>query len=509
MDGQEIELKLAIPPACMVRLKRHPAVTEHRQARPVSTRLRSIYYDTPDRRLARAGITVRLRLAGRKRLQTVKTAGTRASGLFSRREWEAAVTAEQPDTAMLRATGLPPLQDEAVLAALVPLFTTTVSRTAYQLRGEGWQVELALDQGEITAGDHREIICEAELELREGAPPHLFALARRIVETIPARLLAQSKSDRGHDLAAGITPGPVKAPPVALHGGMTAGEAFAAIARNCLHHLLANERALVERDDPEAIHQMRVALRRLRSAFGIFRPLIQGPDLDRLKGEIKWLLGLLGPARDAEVFLAEIVDPVVLGHPGHGGLQALQARWRDQRAQEQARARTAVAERRFTTLLLDLGAWIENAAWVENPLLAADSPLPAFAAATLDKLSRKMRKAGGKDLRALAPHHRHRVRIMGKRLRYAGEFFTPLYRKSDAKKYLAILAELQDLLGEANDMAVAGPRLASLHHHDDLAWAAGMVTGWHEARSPDLLLRAQKAWKRLLGEKKFWRDRDA
>lgn len=505
MDGKEVELKLAIPPDCVARLRRHPAVSGHRQSRPTTTRLRSIYYDTADRALAQAGITVRLRIAGRRRLQTVKTAGTRISGLFSRREWEAAVASEHLDTDMLRATGLPPLQDEAVLAALVPQFATKVSRTIYLLQGEGWLVELALDQGEITADALHETISEVELELREGTRAHLYALAQRIVADLPLRLLAQSKSDRGHDLATGGMPAPAKAPPVALTAAMTVGEAFAAIAGNCLHHLLANERSLIECDDPEAIHQMRVALRRLRSAFGIFRPLIQGPDLNRLKGEIKWLLGLLGPARDAEVFLAEIVDPVVERHPGHAGLLALQSLWREKRAQEQTRAREGVAERRFTALLLDLGAWIEGAAWNGSADLPADSPLPAFAATTLDKLSRKMRKAGGRDLRDLAPHHLHRVRIMGKRLRYAGEFFTPLYRKSGAKPYLGIVAELQDLLGEINDMAVAGPRLASLHHRGDHAWAAGMIAGWHETRGPDLLQRAQKTWKRLLKDKPFWR----
>lgn len=499
MDGKEVELKLAVSPEALVRLKRHPAVKEHQRGRAASSRLRSVYYDTPERTLSAAGITVRLRTAGRQYLQTVKTAGSRASGLFARHEWEAPVQTEQLDHALLRATGLEPLQDQAVLDALTPLFATSVNRTLYALHGEGWEVELGFDVGEIAAGDATEAICEVELELRQGNPAHLFALARRMADDVPMRLMAHSKSDRGHELAVAATPKAVKARPVSLHAEMSTAEAFQTIARNCLHHLLANERNLVDHDDPEAVHQMRVALRRLRSALGIFREQVESPRLDEIKAGMKWLLGALGPARDAEVFLAEIVDPVVERHAGQTALLALQEHWRQHRIHAQAVAREAVRDRRFTLLLLDMGAWIEEG------IQELPTPLPAFADVTLSKLLRKMRKAGGKDLRQLDPHHLHQVRIKGKRLRYGCEFFAPLYRKAETKDFLAILSELQDVLGEINDIAVAGERLAGQQQRAEQAWAAGTVAGWHEARRPVLFKPAQKAWKALRKHKAFWR----
>lgn len=508
MDNKEIELKLALSSKGLERLKTHPAVKANQSGKPKTQRLCSVYYDTPDQLLAQAGITARLRTLAADHIQTVKTAGTRASGLFSRQEWENAVAGNALDHAALRATGLPLLQDEGVLAALSPIFTTDVKRRLFRLGGDGWDVELALDQGEILAGEARETICEAELELREGPPSRLFALARELTDAIPARLLVSSKSERGYDLSAGRMAAPVKSDPVMLTAEMGVSEAFRAIARNCLHHLLANEPSLIDRNDAEAVHQMRVALRRLRSALKLFSPLVRGPQLAQIKAEIKWLLTLLGPARDTEVFLAEIIAPVASRNPGNSGFAALQDHWRDRRDRDFASAQAAVRDRRFTGLLLDLGAWVEAGDWCNDPDLSqalATEPLAPFAGKLLDKQERRMRKAGGKSLAKLTPAHLHEVRIEGKQLRYAGEFFAPLYGKKDTKAFLSILADLQNLLGEINDIAVAAPRLSGCHHLDGQAWAAGVVAGWHEARRPKLLAEAGKAWSDLRKQKRFWK----
>lgn len=289
---------------------------------------------------------------------------------------------------------------------------------------------------------------------------------------------------------------------------MTVADAFRAIARNCLHHLLANEASLIETGDAEAVHQMRVALRRLRSALKVFRRMVEGPQLDAMQAEIKWLLDRLGPARDADVFLAEIIGPLLERHPDAMGIQALAERWRTIRDDDLAAARAAVGDCRFTALLLDLGAWVESGDWTEDADRAPlrDGELARFAARVLDKRARKLRKAGGKRLEKLSAHALHRVRIQAKQVRYAGEFFAPLYGKSETKPYLSTLAHAQDLLGEINDIAVAGPRLAASYHLGGEAWAAGMIAGWHEARRPHLLAEADKVWKDVRGLPRFWRS---
>ncbi len=511
MDGDEIELKLALPPDALNRLRRLPVLRRHRQGRPTLKTLDAVYYDTPDLALAGAGITVRVRHDGKgKTRQTVKTAGSRTSGLFSRREWEAEIAGPRPDIERLRATGLDILTDGSVCERLEPVFATHVRRSLHLLRGEDWRLELAIDVGKVRAGERSEPVCEVELELLEGSPATLFALAREIAARVPVRLLAQSKSDRGHALAQGRACGAVKATPLVLGDAPTLADAFRAIARNCLHHLLSNQLALVDQGDGEAVHQMRVALRRLRSALKIFRPLVAGPQLAPLREEIGWLLGQLGPARDAEVFLTEIIAPVADSHADHDGLNTLRAYWQAECRTDLAAAREAAGTPRFTRLLLDLGAWVEAGDWCTDPALPGfalgGEPLAPFARRVLKRLARRLAKQGGKRLSRLAPAELHRTRILGKQMRYAGEFFAPLYRKSAVKDTLALLGRLQDALGELNDIAVAAPRLAACHHLGETAWAAGMVAGWHEARRPRLIARADELWADLRRRKKFWKD---
>lgn len=497
MDGNEIELKLAVAPQALARLKRLPVLREHRSGRARIKTLRSVYYDTPDHDLAAAGITVRLRHGERGIVQTVKTAGSRASGLFARKEWECGVAGDGLDLGPLRATGLEPLRDDAILGALVPIFATHIRRSVHDLagkdrRGEDWRVEVAIDVGEVRVGPQSQPICEVELELKAGAPHHLFILAHRMAEAVPVHLLTLSKSDRGYDLAAGRAATAVKSRPVSLDRNHSVAEAFRAIARNCLHHLLANQQALLESGNGEAVHQMRVALRRLRSAFKIFRPLVAGPQLAPLREGMRWLLAQLGPARDAEVFLSEIIAPVVRHHPDQAGLTALHDYWQKQCADDLAAARAAVADSRFALLLLDLGAWVEAGDWSQAEL--GRQPLAPFARHVLKRLARKLRTAGGKKLSQLSPPALHQVRIRGKQLRYAAEFFAPLYGKAVTREMLPALGRLQDCLGEINDIAVAVPRLAACHHLGDAAWAAGLVAGWHEARQPELMEAAQALW---------------
>ncbi|MGE5545339.1 MAG: CHAD domain-containing protein [Solirubrobacterales bacterium] len=506
MSGNEVELKLGLQPEDMERLRRQRAWRAHLQQRPTVARLRSVYFDTAEFDLARAGITLRVRTIGRRHLQTVKHAGSRVAGLFTRREWETGIPSPAPDRLLMRSTGLPPLQNDDILGRLAPVFTTLVHRTVYRLADDDWRVEMAFDRGEVEAGDQSEPICELELELTEGTPATLFSLARDIVAIVPARLLTLSKSDRGYELARGTAPLPVKSTPVDLKPEADIEYAFRAIARNCLHHLLANERSLLATGDGEAVHQMRVALRRLRSAMKIFRSAVGGPELDHIKTGIAWLLGILGPARDAEVFVAEIIDPVVDAHADNPALAALRRHWLHTRRTDLEAATAAVADRRFTDLLLTLGAWVEAGDWRSTGDRAVlGAPLLPFATAQLAKRDRKLRSAAGRGIEELPAAELHQLRILGKQLRYAAEFFAPLFAGKDMRTFVATVSALQDALGQLNDIAVAGPRLANGMHDGDIGWAAGMVLGWHAARRPALLDEAGRAWHRYRKVERPWR----
>lgn len=504
-EGREIELKLGMDPAALERLKRHPLVKDSKCGRPTLLTLTSVYYDTPGLDLSRAGITVRVRSSNHRHVQTVKTAGDRASGLFSRREWEEPVADAAPHPALLTATGLPQLADDGIVSALRPLFATEVRRTRYLLRGDEWEVELALDRGEIRAGAATEPLCEAELELRRGTASDLFRIAGAFTAAVPARLLALSKSDRGHRLAAGARPLPCRAGAVPVTAEMDVAEGFQAIARGCLHQLLMNEEPLVAARDPEAVHQMRVALRRLRSAIRMFRSVVAGAELSALRDDMRWLLDQLGPARDGEVFLGDILEPALRAMPGRPGLDTLVDDCRARRDGQMDMAVAAVTDGRFTHLLLALGAWVEGGDWLararEQPL---PERLPSHAGSVLRKWDKRMRKAGRGRLAAMEPEALHQLRILGKQLRYGCEFMKPLYPRKSLKPFLDALGEVQEVLGWINDVEVASARLAGERTDLDRAFAAGLVAGWHEARRPGLLEAAERACRRYRRQRRPW-----
>jgi inorganic triphosphatase YgiF len=490
MDGKEIELKLATEPGTLARVRRHPAVAPLLQGPVRRTDLLSEYFDTSTLELAAAGLCLRVRHRGRGRVQTLKTEGDRATGLFRRDEWEAPAPGDRPTADFLAASGLAAVADPALAERLRPVFATRIRRTTALLAGPDWQAELALDSGEIIAGADRRPICEIELELRAGPPARLHELARALAADLPVRLQARSKSDRGYALAAAAAPAPVKARAVALAEEMTAAEAFQAIGRACLAHLLANQEALLA-GDGEAVHQMRVALRRLRSAVKVFAKVVGGPKSEGARDGIRWLLGHLGPARDADVFLDEMLEPARADNTATPGMAELAAHWRRCRDVDREAARAAVASSRFTTLLLDLGAWVEGGDWIGGK--AGGKAIVPFAAKALAKSHRRMLKAGDGRLAALAPAELHQVRILGKQMRYTAEFFSALLPHKKARPFVAGLAELQDRLGGINDIATAVHRLES--SPAPLRTAAVAVAAWHAARRARLLADADRAWK--------------
>lgn len=508
MDGREIELKLGMSPDDIALLSLSPPLSSDGEDPPPPRRLASIYFDTPDFALAAQGVSVRVRWTGDGLVQTVKAAGSGAAGLFDRPEWEQRLDRPIPDPDHLRATGLAVFADDALIRQLGPVFSTQVNRTIYRLGGDeqGWEVEAALDLGEVVAGSLSEPICEVEFELLRGSPDRLFRLARQVLDTVPARPLSISKSERGVKLATGDTNRPVKARVPHIGPELTAAAAFQTIARSCLDHLLVNERCLLATGDPEAIHQMRVALRRLRSAIRVFRPLVASPRLAsprlaEVKDDLRWLLKRLGPARDADVFLSDIIDPVVRDYPDDSGLAALRDHWRGDRDDRLDAAVAAVRDRRFAALVLDLTAWVEAGDWLGAPgeptRRKLDAPIGPFALHRLGKTTRRMLRLGGDSLSRLTPEERHAVRILCKQTRYTAEFFAALVPRKQMKVFLGELAEVQDALGRLNDVAVAGPKLASGSSGGRHARAAGLVAGWHTARQAGMLAEAERAWKRV------------
>ena len=295
------------------------------------------------------------------------------------------------------------------------------------------------------------------------------------------------------------TPGAVKATALKLDKRMSAEQAFQAIARNCIAHIQANEAGVAKVHDGECLHQMRVGLRRLRSAQSMFRGLIVLP-VD-LATDIDWLVGQLGPARDWDVLAASTLAKVseAAGHPA----QLVELRMAVQRQANELHgvAAAAVASERYSRLMLELSGWVERRGWRDGAPLATQTRLRQrvgkFADAVLERDQERLLKRG-RQLRSATPEARHRVRIAGKKTRYAAEFFGSLYKDKQVRPYVKSLTRLQDELGWLNDAAVAQGLLEELaQRRVELREGIGFARGYLQSRMQDADRPLRRAWKRF------------
>lgn len=512
----EIELKLSGQPEALKDAFSSAAIRDKATERGRSKRLENIYYDTEDRRLRARGLAFRVRRDGRRYYQTLKSDD--AGGLAAYRgEWQTPLRSSEPDL------GLMPEGAAALLGELVSrdelrsMFTTRVQRSVRRIKstdrnGGSSLVEAALDLGTIECNGASLPIAELELELLEGSPEALYDLALDLDALAPLHVETRSKSARGYALASGASPAWRKAEALSFAPEATVNDAIQAILRNCVEHWCANEAAALDGSDPEGVHQMRVAIRRLRSALSLFGRLLDPEARAWLSADAKAIVSELGPARDWDVFLAELLAPVVAARPNDPDLSRLVEAAKAARAEGYGRVRAAIEAPTYTRYMLRLRRWIEAHGWREAaPERAAawlDRPLVEFAAHVLGKRHRKALELG-RDFSELSAAARHQVRIALKKLRYATEFFQALYPGKRTKPYLAALKELQDDLGHLNDVAVAEQLIRSAVAYargdvTDLRAGGGLVLGWHARGVADLEPATARDWKAFARKEAFW-----
>jgi inorganic triphosphatase YgiF len=510
--SNEVELKLLIAPDDIERLFRQPVfdTVAHREVPP--QQLLSVYYDTPTLELKKRRIALRLRHIGNQWIQTVKTEGKVAAGLHERPEWECETTENTLDFDAIPDSDIRVIFSDPLLrAALAPVFVTEFSRTRSFLEfPDGDIVELSIDRGKIRAGERQLPICEIECELKAGNPVRLFTFALALQETIPLKLENVSKAERGYQLVTAFEPVPVKATTPELSEHLSAGDAFAHILQAGLGHLQANEDGALHSDDPEFIHQVRVALRRLRSALNVFSPLVPREDREPIQAELRWLTKELDAARNWDVFTTQTLVTIRDSFSETRELEQLQTKSEAIRQQYRLRAREALASGRYQRMLLHLGSWLcmqpWNARLPDQVETAADKPVTAFATRVLQKLHTRLKKSG-KQLAILSPDERHRTRITAKKLRYASEFFSSLYPHKRVRRYLAALADLQEVLGILNDATTTERLLQQLEfsqENSNLHAAKNLVLGWTRGTSQARTATLNHTWKHVGKQKVFW-----
>jgi triphosphatase len=515
--GQEIELKLGIAPSDLAKVAGLQWLSEVSNGTPKREKLVTVYFDTRKFKLRRRGLALRVRHAGKQRLQTIKALKKGARGAFGRDEWEEDIVSDAPDLKLAKGTALEPLATNGLRRKLKPVFETVVDRTAYAIHSGEADLELALDHGHIKADGSREPISEIEIELKRGDRAAIATLAERLAQSVPVAYAARSKQDRGYALRADQAAEAVRGEATDLDPETSAGAAFQAIGLSCLDHAVSNERAVLA-GDAEGIHQMRVGLRRLRAAISIFKEMLQGPQTEAVKTELKWLTEQLGPARDFDVLVKERVRPLRGEAPFADQMGVLDRDLEAKRGAGLARAKTAVGSERYRKIGLQTALWIAHGEWVtgDDPLAAASRERPAveFAAEILAERSKKILNKIGK-IEQLDGQRRHKLRIAVKKLRYACEFFTGLFdggkEITRRKRFIKLLKALQQSLGTLNDIEVhkrlagttARPRRQSAKQAEK-ALAMGFIAGQEQQLAAACVAAAKETGERISDLPRFW-----
>ena len=507
--ANEVELKLRIDRKDAARLRHHPAIAAACIGKPVTRKLTSIYFDTPDLKLLDSGISLRVRRMSGNWYQAVKAAGSSLGGLHRRMEWEDIIAAGQPDfTRMLDPDLILLFADQRLRDDLKPIFRTEVSRTEWQLAFDnGDRVELALDLGQLLADGDSQPICEIELELKAGNAGRLFDLALALQQDIPLELENVSKAQRGYAHYRPQQPAIIKARLPKLARDASAHDAFKTISWECIHQLQGNQDMVLHGSDVEGVHQMRVALRRLRSAFAIFREVVGRESYLELVGEIGWLTDVLGTARDLDVFLTETLPPMIEQLNHHPGLLQLRDKAVSAQKRSYVAARRALSSQRYHRLVLVLGNWLENEGWRESNPEADGHSVLDIAQTTLAKRHKQIRRHG-RRLMHMHPEERHATRIAAKKLRYAAEFFASLFTHGNSRRFISTLAQLQDVLGVLNDITVTAELIRKLVGHrpnQALDEAMHLFAGWNGCNAMHRLEGMEQAWRAFNRQEPFWR----
>jgi inorganic triphosphatase YgiF len=497
----EIELKLALPtshPASLAkRLAQTPALARRKATHQ---QLHNVYYDTPEQILRQQRVALRIRRIGSEAkpqwLQTLKMSSSDSAdlALSQRGEWETPVPSAALDVTTLKATpwsGIDP--DGTVFQALAPCFVTRFERTSWLVRRRnGSVVEVALDIGQIVAGDKHTPICELELELKAGEPAALFDLAQQIAHSIAVLPLTISKSERGYALAQDSLDTPLRAQPPKLWSKLPVTDAGRRVLREVFNQFTTNLNALRNSDDPEVVHQARVGWRRFRCAWRLFKPVFQGSEVPSWQA-LRVLLNFLGELRDLDVARIDTLPP--LADAFAAGDERCTAAWQamnqalTQAAQLQRKAvRYALQEPAVGVSLLAITHWLSDAPAVSTFNATGrkhGESLSRWARGRTRrlhehfKLALKAAKTANTAENASDNADRlHQARILAKQMRYAVEALDSLLPKKRAQHWLEQATGLQTRIGLTRDVVQAGALVAKLEVAPELVeFLRGVAVG--------------------------------
>jgi len=473
------------------RLLHHPALALLRRANSRPRAVTVVWHDSAERELANAGLALS----------------------HSRRLWR--LERSRPGLEPWPPTAPAPILAEAasveefgsrVPANLAPV-ARFVGRETELASGTGADVvTVQVLVGSIRLGQASRPVAQLTLAGREAAT---VGLAHALAETVPMLPPRAGIAGEMEALVAGTAPTLRRTGTITLTSDLQVGEAFSRIIAHLTDVMLFWARAISRTEEnPEPVHQMRITLRRMRSAISIFRAACGSPEALSAGAAMRNLGSILGPARDWDVFLTRLGQRVGAALPDELGLARLLQTAERRRAHAYRTLVAHLAGAEFRHLCIDLSAIAAGTGWRDGlnqtQLAAFNMPLNAFAADLLARRHRRVRRRG-RHFQELDVPALHEVRLAGKRLRYASEFFAPLFMPKPAALFIRRLTILQDQLGHLTDGAAASALLAELGPISGKhAYAIGLVRGFVASDMAHNRGLLQREWKRFRKLDPFW-----
>ncbi|MBC7755098.1 MAG: CHAD domain-containing protein [Bdellovibrio sp.] len=510
----EFELKFEIPAQSL------PKIVAAVHAKNAQLQLlQACYFDTEDAALAKNGLTLRMRKEGNEWVQTAKGL---TSNALERLEHNVEVGSIQTNAIETKVSSLKTasntlsshmpsinvlrhgeekigkllikalkIKSNGLMSALIPIYETDVQRLKFTVKQAGSFIEIALDQGMVISGGRSAALCELEIELKHGAPEHAAALARTWCAKYGLWLSTINKSMKGQRLHDGLPLSQLKLKDLEnkpkLKSDANGQQMVKAVFQSCLNQICANASEIASgNQSSEPIHELRVGIRRLRTAMRELSVLVDGinpawekPLIDAFR--------ILGAQRDDD-YLNHVIQPQMV--TAGGPVLSIQPN-----VAKHLNASLAIRSKAFQDTLLCLIAYV-NSRYLEGPsAIDADNVtnqvkendkhknVRKILANRLDKLHHKIIKEGKKFL-TLTETQQHSVRKRFKRLRYLAEFSAPLLSTSSSEKkrtlaFIAALKPVQDALGFYNDELMALQTYRTLAAKDARAWFGA---GWLSAR---------------------------
>ncbi|MEO6608886.1 MAG: CYTH and CHAD domain-containing protein [Aestuariivirga sp.] len=474
-------------------------------------KLRATYYDTPDLRLRKAHSVLRVRTTdGKDPVLCFKSMALDQAKAFQRSEIEVPAPQGLVDLSLFGAPTAKLLKRLSGAKSLVAQFDVEAKRQVFIVTHLDAKIEISADVGEIKSSDKISPILELELELKSGEEAALYDLALCLAGEFPLSLSFRTKSERGFRLVGAAKDIPVEPKLLELSPDMSMDDAIRLCLSQAIYHFITNWHASTAEHSPEAVHQMRIALRKLRTLVSVFSRSFQCPEFNQIKKQAGAIAKILGKARSLDVLaetLPKLIMSVKLSTRDERSLRVIIAKQRSATAGEISNLFLSAPATLFVLQaqhLVTARAWSRTRT-AEKPIKVLPTS-PNFARQALSKLHARVLKRGGK-FETLSMEQLHSVRLSLKALSYAASAFAGLIpNMGDAKEFDAARLRLQQGLGRLNDSVFALHFFEEITEAKDGANKAAAKALVRKLKKDQASLKEKlhKRWKSFKKTKPYW-----